>query len=135
MIEADLTCTAAWPADEPPAVQAAWLAAWLKQQPLPMDTEQRAQECLERRLAQAGIPFSRHAALAPGDIPDFIVAESIVVELKIKGAALSVYRQCERYAAHESVTAIILLTGRAMTLPETISAKPTLVVHMGAAWL
>lgn len=51
----------------------------------------------------------------------------VVVEVKLKGSPTAIYRQLERYAKHECVTAILLVTARSMTLPVQIFGKPAAV--------
>ncbi|CAM4113728.1 hypothetical protein VRRI112168_14965 [Vreelandella rituensis] len=72
------------------------------------------------------------------DIIDFLIAPEgarIGVELKLKAQRKAIYRQLCRYAEHEEIHALVLLSGTAMTLPETINGKPAYVFSMGTAWL
>ena len=72
--------------------------------------------------------------LSDADIVDFMVG-SIAVEVKIKGAKAEIYRQLERYAAHDNVTAILLVSSRSMHLPALINGKPTLVASLSRGWM
>lgn len=110
------------------------LLTWLSRQRLRMSCEKQAQADLEAALIGHDIKHRREAHLTKGDIPDFLVGD-IVIELKTKGSAMAIYRQCERYAQHDEVGGVILLTARAMSLPQTIAGKPAAVASMGAAWL
>lgn len=77
----------------------------------------------------------REHRLSPRDIPDFLIA-GIVVEVKMNGArGPAIFRQLERYSAHDTVTGLILATNRAVTLPATVGGKPLAVVSLGRAWL
>lgn len=101
---------------------------------LPLDSEKALQAAIEGHLTASGVEFEREVTLAPGDIVDFMVGR-IAVEVKIKGARRAIFRQCERYAAHDSVEAILLVTNVAMGFPPEIGGKPTAVLHLGRAWL
>lgn len=101
---------------------------------LPIDSEKALQAAIEAHLTASGAAFEREVTLAPGDIVDFMVG-AVAVEVKIKGARRAIYRQCERYAAHDNVEAILLVTNVAMGFPPEIGGKPTAVLHLGRAWL
>lgn len=87
-------------------------------------------------LLPVGCPVEREARLSARDVPDFIVGDGIVIELKVKGAPrAAITRQLERYARHDRVTALILLSNVAMSLPGSIGGKPAFFVSLGGAWL
>lgn len=73
--------------------------------------------------------------LSETDRVDFYVPPGVVVECKIKGPALGVLRQLERYAEHDQVEALILYTSYWMRLPNEINGKPAIVVPAGLGWL
>lgn len=82
-----------------------------------------------------GADISREHRLSAQDIPDFLVG-TVIVEVKMNGARpAGISRQLERYAAHEQVTDVILVTNRAAVLPATVGGKPLAVVSLGRAWL
>ena len=66
--------------------------------------------------------------------PDFFVYEH-AVEVKIKGSAKAIYRQCERYSAFPEVKGVYLVTNKAMGFPETLNGKPCYVINLGKSWL
>ncbi len=80
---------------------------------------------------------AREHHLGPGDIPDFLIAGQIVVEVKLKNhnQPRRVFAQLERYAAYPDVKTIVLATNLSMGLPPTICGKPAFIVLLGAAWL
>lgn len=101
-----------------------------------LSDEKRAQAEVESALLLAGIEHERECRLSHGDIVDFLVLGDIALEIKLKGARKkSVYQQLQRYASHETVRIIILMTNLSMGLPEEINGKPTYYVSMGRAWL
>lgn len=102
-----------------------------------LTTEKTVQAEIEQAFIAHAIEFSREERLSPRDIPDFFVATlGLAIEVKMKGAGkMAVFRQLERYAGHESVQSILLVTNLAMGLPSAISGKPTHYLSLGAAWL
>jgi argininosuccinate synthase len=77
----------------------------------------------------------REHRLATGDIIDFFV-DGVAVEVKLKrNQPPSILFQLKRYARHESVTSLVLVTNRAMGLPREINGKPAYYVSLGRAWL
>ena len=46
----------------------------------------------------------------------------IGIEVKVKGSAVKIYRQCERYAQTNKIDELILLTAKAMGMPSEIEA-------------
>ena len=123
----------------PPAnVCASLLCSFLASQRLDTVIEKRAQANLETALSAGGWNFSREHRLSGRDIPDFLVeieGVSVVIELKIRAQRKRIFRQLERYASHDSVDAVVLLTGTAMQLPPEINGKPARVASIGAGWL
>lgn len=124
------------PAVKPDDVQD--LLRFLSRQRLKTSDEKTAQADLADLLEDAGYEFEREKRLSDKDIPDFVVklgAQLVVIELKIKAQRKSIYRQLERYAQHDDISALILYTATAMHLPEKINEKPAFVASMGAGWL
>jgi len=110
----------------------------LAQFPLRIGHEKRAQADLEQHLVNSGIPFAREVALNDKDFPDFVIdteAGAVVVELKIRAQRKRIFKQLERYAQHDRVIALILVTATPMGLPDTIHDKPAMVLSIGQGWL
>ncbi len=83
-----------------------------------------------------GCMIEREYRLSARDVPDFLVDNGIVIELKVKGAARAqITKQLERYARHDRVSALILLSNVAMSLPAMIGGKPAFFASLGKAWL
>lgn len=108
------------------------IAAVLQRHRLRVSTEVALQGDIA--LALDGIPFEREVRLSPSDRPDFMCGD-VAIEAKVKYPKRSIYRQLERYAAHERVAAIVLVTGTAMGMPAAINGKPIYVVSIGRAFL
>lgn len=104
----------------------------LKLARLRTSTEAALQRSIEEALTTARIGFEREKALGPADRPDFLLAEgAIVLEAKARYPRKKIYRQLERYAAHDGVQALILVTGTAMGMPAEINGRPVYVVSAG----
>ncbi|CAO4178946.1 hypothetical protein [Methylorubrum populi] len=96
-------------------------------------TERALQDDIETVLAAAGAAFEREHYLgaATGRI-DFMVGNT-GLEIKVKGGARDIHRQCVRYCEHPSVDALVLATTRPMRLP--ILFKPVFILDLSRAWL
>lgn len=101
---------------------------------LPLNDEKLTQAALANVFAFAGIEFEREVRLSDADIVDFMVG-GIAVEVKIKGAKAAIYRQLERYAQHDCVASILLVSSRSMHLPALINGKPALVASLSRGWM
>ncbi|MDQ7981885.1 hypothetical protein QYH69_32195 [Paraburkholderia sp. SARCC-3016] len=101
---------------------------------LPLNDEKVTQAAIANALGLAGMKFEREVRLSDEDIVDFMIGR-VAVEVKIKGAKAAIYRQLERYAEHERVASILLVTSRSMHLPALINGKPTLVASLSRGWL
>lgn len=109
---------------------------------LPLSDEKQLQQAMAHSLIADGLYIRREHHLCEGDIVDFLVLSDdilplrgVAIEVKIKGSRRAIYRQLERYCAHEAVQSIILATSVMMTLPGEIGGKPASVVNLGRAWL
>lgn len=114
------------------------LASRLQQQRFSTTQEKLTQMEVERFLASEGIHFEREKHLSDRDIPDFLIKTqfgNVVLEVKTRCPRKAIYRQLERYAGHQVVNGLILLTGTSMGLPPQIKGKPSIVVSLGAGWL
>lgn len=96
--------------------------------------EASLQAQIEKVFQDSGVQYQREVRLSSRDRIDFLIA-GIGIEIKIKGQAKEIFRQCQRYCTHDQIKAIILVTGRAMGLPETIEGKPCYYHNLGQSWL
>jgi hypothetical protein len=89
--------------------------------------ELEIQVAIGQLLQTAGIPAQREFRLSEKDRLDFFI-DGLVIEVKIGGSAADVMRQVARYAEHEKVQGVLLVTTKARhTLPDTFNGKPLLV--------
>lgn len=100
----------------------------------PLEVEKETQAAIEQKFKESGIEYSREHKLDQSSIPDFFI-NGIAIEIKIKGNAKSIYKQCERYCQFEEVKSLILVTNRSMGFPKEINGKPCYFINLGKAWL
>lgn len=108
------------------------LAGVLEARRFPLAAEKALQSAIAEAFTCAGIAFEREHRFSARDVVDFW-CPPVAVEVKLQGRKRAIYRQCERYCAHEAVEALILATAFPLSL-ERLS-KPARVVHLGRAWL
>lgn len=100
--------------------------------------EKQTQLEVEFVLKKLGYLFEKEKRLSVKDIPDFYINTEfggIVLEVKTKYQKRAIYRQLERYAKHDNVDAILLLSGTSMRLPIKINNKPSQLISLGVGWL
>lgn len=95
-------------------------------------TERELQDALEVLLRENFSSVTREAQLGPKDIVDFLVDDAVAVEVKVDQSPMAVTRQLQRYAAHEKVQSLVLVTTRAKhkSVQRSLRKKPVRV-----AWL
>lgn len=110
----------------------------IKGKKLDLSNEKRLQGQLEEAFSNANIDFIREYKLSQKDIIDFyIVSCSIGLEIKIqsKANAMSIYRQLERYATSDEIKTLLLITNKAISLPDSINNKPIYILRLGRTQL
>lgn len=111
------------------------LLTCLRSSRFPVTTEIKTQDAIEQALIEAGIEFEREFRLSAKDRVDFFV-NGVAVEIKVRAAsARAIFRQVERYARHDIVTAIVLVSNKPMGLPAQINGKPAYFVNLARAWM
>ncbi|MGH4017865.1 MAG: hypothetical protein ACRDT0_01200 [Pseudonocardiaceae bacterium] len=96
--------------------------------------ETQLQHGIAAALAAAGLPVRREVALSRTDRVDILV-ETVAVEVKVAGSATTVLRQLQRYAAHDLVCELVLVTTRAAhrALVPVVGGKPLHLLGIGGA--
>lgn len=96
---------------------------------LDTSTEASFQRGVARALEDGGVVFEREARLGPGDRIDFVLDDTIGLELKIGDHRAPVLRQLERYARHAHIVALALCTTKSshLQLPHRILGKPLVI--------
>ena len=94
------------------------------------NAESQLQAGVSEALTNSGVPCQREAVLSATDRID-LLAGTVGVEVKVRGAAAAVFRQLQRYAHSPAVTELVLVTTRVehATLPPTCAGVP-LRVHV-----
>jgi hypothetical protein len=85
-------------------------------------------------LTAAGLSVRREVRLSRRDRLDVMV-HGVGVEVKVAGGADRVLGQLQRYAGHDRVAELVLVTtlARHRVLPDLIGGKPLAIVHLGGA--
>lgn len=114
------------------AYTAADVAAALRAHRYQFAHEDGLQAGIGEALAVAQIPYRREVRLSATDRLDVMV-QGVAIEVKVAGATDRVLSQLQRYASHEQVTDLVLVTTRARhrSLPEQVGGKPLAIVHLG----
>ena len=114
------------------------LAEFLYQRPFRIASERMLQDDVERAFISEGIAYEREKRLSATDRVDFLVGRT-ALELKVKGQRRRHQAQIERYASHDCVDAVVLLTNvpMARSAVSTIGPmkKPCFYVFLGRSAL
>jgi hypothetical protein len=94
--------------------------------------ERELQDLIEGVLVSRGDRYVREFAFNPEDRVDFLVAGpglsrvSVALEVKVQGSPPDVMRQLQRYARHQVVDTVLLVTTKARLgeMPPTLRNKP-----------
>lgn len=94
--------------------------------------EDDLQAGIAEALTAARIPYQREVRLSATDRLDVMV-HGVAIEVKVAGATDRVLSQLQRYASHDQVTDLVLVTTRARhcALPALVGGKPLAIVHLG----
>lgn len=111
------------------------LAILLQPQRFRLGQEALLQSDVQEFLLKQGVPHEREKVLDIGDRVDFLVEGHIALELKIKMPARHIYRQLQRYAKHDVVDSLVLMTLGVGGVPASINDKPCFVVNLGRSAL
>lgn len=116
----------------PTAVDAGTVAAAIGSYRFTYRAEDQLQEGLAAAFAAAGLPVQREVWLSPSERIDFLVGR-VGVEVKVAGSPSVVLSQLQRYATHERIGGLVLVTTRARhrALPAVVGGLPLRIVHLG----
>lgn len=109
----------------------------LKSRRFNLTNEKKLQAEVFETLASScnNLTIEREKKLSNWDIIDIWIEGSIGIEIKIKGSGRNIYHQLERYCHHPELKTIILLTNKAIGLPQVINGKPAYYINLALAWL
>lgn len=111
------------------------LVQHLRRQRYRVGQEAWLQADIEGALAAMDVEFKREARLTARDRIDFLVQGGIGIEAKARCSPRQIFRQLERYAAHDTITSLILISGTATGLPAIINGRPLFYISTGRAAL
>jgi hypothetical protein len=82
------------------------------------------------------VTYEREVRLNADDRPDFMVGD-VAIEIKVGGSASAVLRQIHRYAQHDRVKEILLVSTLAnhIGLTESFNGKPVIGLFVGRSFL
>ena len=94
--------------------------------------EKELQRAIAAIFDLEGCEYDREVSLAPGDRIDFLVA-GVGIEVKTGGSRTSLLRQLHRYAKHEKIECLLVISSRGSltSMPETVRGKPIHVLYVG----
>ena len=94
------------------------------------DVEWEMQTAIVAALHIAGVEFTREYELSRADRPDFFLNDGTVIECKVKGSMAAATTQLDRYAQHDVVKRLVLVTTRMQhaRVPEELQGKAVHVV-------
>jgi hypothetical protein len=94
--------------------------------------EEELGNAVAQLLNAAGVAFEREVRLSPRDRIDFMVG-SVGVELKVDGSLAQLIRQLDRYAQHERVSELVLVSTRRkhLLLPSALREKRVAAICLG----
>jgi hypothetical protein len=109
---------------------------------LPIEHEARLQEAIAEALHVRGdgLHVVREAKMVGGLRIDFAVEHDCRccftgIAVKIAGGRRDIFRQLKAYCEDARLVELVVVTSRALALPETINGKPVAIVDLGRAWL
>ncbi|MFL6314772.1 MAG: hypothetical protein ACJ71W_21920 [Terriglobales bacterium] len=82
------------------------------------------------------VTYEREVRLNADDRPDFMVGD-VAIEVKVGGSASAVLRQLHRYAQHDCVKEILLVSTLVnhIGLTESFNGKPVIAFFVGRSFL
>jgi len=93
-------------------------------------SEDALQRGVAEVFARAGVAFEREFRLSPRERIDFLCAGGVGIECKIGGTLTSLIRQLHRYAGHERIESLVVVSTRLAhaRVPAEVRGKPVHVV-------
>ena len=111
------------------------IAALLRRNRFRLGHETLLQADVEALFRREAIPYEREFVLGPADRVDFLVDGRIALELKIRAPKRAIFRQIERYAAHDVVGSVVIAAVSPLGVPPLANGKPVYVVPLGRSGL
>jgi hypothetical protein len=99
-----------------------------------LESEEELKLQISSVLEQHNFDFKKEFKLDAKNRLDFYI-HGYAIEVKIKGSAMSIYRQCVRYCQFKEVKGLFLITNKSMGFPTEINQKPCYLINLGKSWL
>lgn len=101
----------------------------------PTYDEKELQDLMHETFLKS-LGFQREYRLDSKNVVDFFHAGyGLALEVKIKGSAPAIHRQCARYMKFDEVKALCLASAKATGWPTEINGKPSYFIGLGQSWL
>jgi hypothetical protein len=97
-------------------------------------SEDELQEGIAAALEHHGLKPLREVRLSDRDRIDILV-DPVGIEIKVAGSQTHPWDQLKRYAEHEAIKALVLVTNRWYTLPDEVGGKPLETISLAGAGL
>lgn len=99
-----------------------------------LSSEPATQDGIARALTDAGVDFKREVRLTPTDQIDFLIGDR-GMEVKLRGSRSALLRQLHRYAEHDRIGSLTLVTSspRLAALPEVLRGKSVDVIILSGS--
>jgi hypothetical protein len=111
-------------------MSSAQISAMLKGYRFHWATETELQDGIQRVLEQHEVDHIREHPLGDAGRVDFFIA-GLAMEVKLRVPQSAVLRQLHRYAAHEDVSSILLVTcSMRHSVPPTLNGKPVSICRL-----
>lgn len=93
------------------------------------NSEAELQRGLKDALRAESVEFVREARIGPCDRIDFLTADGLGIEVKVKGGAYEVAAQLARYLKHDELQGLLVVTTKRAhdALPRELCGKPVRV--------
>lgn len=100
-------------------------------------SEAELQSAIQTALEAGGFAVSKEHRLSDRDRLDFFVEGRLAIEVKVGGSLTDLLRQLQRYASHDAVEGLLVVTTRsALTrVPPTLQGKPVRSLRLWGAAL
>lgn len=120
---------------EHPALLARRIATVISGTRINLTTEAAAHMDVLAALAAADIPHESEVYLSGADRID-VLCGAVGIEIKVGHSRRSIWRQLQRYAAHEAIEALVLATGTAFPANlGDVDGVPLAVADLSRGWL
>lgn len=96
--------------------------------------EDQLQRGITELLEREGFEPRREVRLGALDRIDIMVG-AIGIEVKVAGTVAAVFEQLQRYAAHDDVEALLLVTSQYQRLPDKAGGKPLSTISLALSAL